>query len=181
MPVADAGGDRTVVGGANVTLDATGSSDPGGDALAYQWTQTAGASVGLSNATTATPTFVAPQVASNATLTFELTVDDGVAGTATDAVDVTVTPSNGSNESNPFPNGGPGVASAPPTDTDPRRGYEDLNGDGSAGFDDVVDLLFALSDVTNADLTANQEAAVDFDGRGGVGFGDVLELLFRVV
>ena len=75
-PVADAGPDQTVDSEqAGVSLDGSGSSDPDGDPLTYSWTQTAGPTVALSGAGTATPSFDAP--VGPATLEFELTVDDG--------------------------------------------------------------------------------------------------------
>jgi|GEM_PF-734825 len=91
-PVANAGSDQAVDGGAVVTLDGSGSSDPdAGDTLTFSWTQTAGTPVTLSNANTAAPTFTAPNVTE--TLTFELTVADGNGGSKTDTVNVTVTKS----------------------------------------------------------------------------------------
>jgi hypothetical protein len=91
-PMADAGPNRTGPASGTVTLDATGSTDPDGDALTYEWTQTAGPSVSLSDADTATPTFTAPDVSSETTLSFEVTVRDGNGGIDTDAVPVTVVP-----------------------------------------------------------------------------------------
>ena len=85
-PVAEAGPAQTVALGSSVTLDGSGSRDPNGDSLTYQWTQTAGTPVSLSSATTARPTFTAPSTAS--TLTFRLTVGDGEF-TASDTVDIT--------------------------------------------------------------------------------------------
>ncbi|QYG91867.1 DUF4214 domain-containing protein [Iamia sp. SCSIO 61187] len=88
IPTADAGPDQDANAGDTVTLDGTGSTDPDGDTLTYSWAQTAGTAVTLTGATTAQPTFTAP--AGPATLTFELTVDDGEAGPATDTVTITV-------------------------------------------------------------------------------------------
>jgi hypothetical protein len=88
VPVAHAGTAQTVDPGATVVLNGSASSDADGDTLTFQWTQTAGATATLSNATTATPSFVAPSVAG--TLTFQLTVNDGRGGTNSATVDVTV-------------------------------------------------------------------------------------------
>lgn len=86
-PVADAGADQAVASGATVTLDGSASLDPDGDALSHAWTQVPDTiSVVLNNADTAIATFTAPS--SPATLTFQLTVDDGHGHTATDTVTV---------------------------------------------------------------------------------------------
>jgi hypothetical protein len=90
LPVADAGDDQSFpcapASGAQVTLDGTGSSDPD-DAnaiLTYTWS---GDALGLGvTVDGAAPTVtIAPGVH-----TLTLTVDDGVDGTATDTVQVTV-------------------------------------------------------------------------------------------
>ncbi len=88
-PTANAGPDQTVTAGATVTLNGSGSSDPDGDTLTFQWQQTGGTpTVTLNNANTAIASFTAPNQA--ATLTFQLTVNDGRGGTATDSTVVTV-------------------------------------------------------------------------------------------
>ena len=84
-PVADAGAELTVGEGDNVKLDATGSFDPDGDLLTYQWVQTAGPSVTLSDAHAANPTFAAPEGVTNTDATFELHVSDG-SNTSVDSV-----------------------------------------------------------------------------------------------
>ena len=53
---------------------------------------------------------------------------------------------------------------------------EDVDGSGSAGFLDVVTLLF----VDPGSLTSAGKAAFDFDGDGRFGFLDVVDLLFRI-
>lgn len=76
-PVADAGDDQSVNEGTMVTLDASMSSDPDGDTVMFEWTQSDGTTVTLSDNTSAMPTFTAPSVDSAMILTFVATVNDG--------------------------------------------------------------------------------------------------------
>ncbi|NHN60177.1 MULTISPECIES: malectin domain-containing carbohydrate-binding protein [Halorussus] len=89
-PTADAGADQTVDENESVSLDASGSTDADGDELGYSWTQTAGPDVQLSAQDDAVPSFTAPDVDGNTTLTFEVAVSDAEGATDTDAVNVTV-------------------------------------------------------------------------------------------
>lgn len=92
-PKANAGTDQTVTSNSTATLSGSGS-DPDGDALSYAWTQTDTTEVKatLSSSTVAAPTFTAPSVTQNTTLTFKLTVTDPGKLSATDSVDVVVKP-----------------------------------------------------------------------------------------
>jgi CSLREA domain-containing protein len=93
LPTANAGPDQTVDEGAAVMLNGSASSDPNGQPLTFQWTQTGGPAVVLTGATTAKPMFTAPAVADLqcATLTFQLKVTDSCGAMAGDTVVVTVT------------------------------------------------------------------------------------------
>ncbi|GGN94259.1 PKD domain-containing protein [Haloarcula pellucida] len=95
-PTADAGADQTVTSGDTVTLDGTNSTDPDGT-LNYSWTETTSSGVTLSGADTATPTFTAPDVNSETTLTFDLTVTDDDGASDSDLVNVTVQPPDAAN------------------------------------------------------------------------------------
>lgn len=97
-PIANAGSNQTVNSCTNVSLNGSASTDPdsGPAPLTFQWTQTAGPVVSLTGATTATPTFEAPNVASSVLLTFQLTVSDSLA-MASATVDVTVNHVSGQN------------------------------------------------------------------------------------
>lgn len=87
-PTADAGPDVTVDEKSVVKLDGTRSADADADALSHTWTQVGVDGVVL---TGATPSFTAPSVpGGGADLEFELTVDDGYGGSATDRVVVHV-------------------------------------------------------------------------------------------
>jgi hypothetical protein len=88
IPTANAGANQSVSVGSTVTLNGTASSDPQGAPLAYNWTQTGGASVTLSNATASEPTFTAPSATS--TLTFSLTVNNGTQTSGASTVTITV-------------------------------------------------------------------------------------------
>lgn len=93
-PIANPGPDQSVFMGQSVTLDGSGSSDGGhgGTITSYQWTQIAGTTVTLSNASVANPTFTAPSDVSypGTVLTFQLTVTSSRGPSATDTVNITV-------------------------------------------------------------------------------------------
>jgi hypothetical protein len=90
-PTVDAGLDQSVYEGQTVHLHAAGS-DPNTDPLAYAWTQTAGLTVTLSGSNTADASFTAPAVSTvtQASMTFQVSVNDGNGGTANDSVNVRV-------------------------------------------------------------------------------------------
>ena len=83
-PVANAGPDQIVNGGASVNLSGIGSS---GSIASFAWTQTGGSAVTLTGANTATPSFTAPNAG---TFTFQLTVTGTGGGTSTDSVAIAV-------------------------------------------------------------------------------------------
>lgn len=90
-PGANAGNDKEANENTQVTLDGTGSTDSDGNLVKYEWKQTAGSpTVTLTGADTAKPTFTAPDVAADTTLTFELTVTDNQNATSKDTVSVQV-------------------------------------------------------------------------------------------
>ena len=88
--VANAGNDQTVTAGDVVTLSGSQST---GTIQTFAWLQTAGSSVSLQQANTATATFTAPTVSSATVLTFKLTVSNE-SGPAEDSVSVTVNPAS---------------------------------------------------------------------------------------
>ncbi len=74
-PHANAGTDKTINEEETVTLDGSGST---GNDITYQWRQTVGLSVTLSDPNSDTPSFTAPDIGDDEekSLTFELTVTD---------------------------------------------------------------------------------------------------------
>jgi hypothetical protein len=87
-PIANAGIDQTVNEGALVTLDGSASIDPDVDALTYSWIAPPG--ITLSSTTVAKPTFTAPEVPTDQSFTFTLTVNDGKVDSKADQLFVTV-------------------------------------------------------------------------------------------
>ncbi len=73
-PEADAGDDKPVDSGQTVQLNGSGSSDDDNDTWDYEWTQTDGPNVTLSDSTAERPTFTAP--VGPTTLKFDLKVTD---------------------------------------------------------------------------------------------------------
>ena len=94
VPAASAGPDQTALSGDLVQLDAAGSTDPESDPLTFTWKQNAGTAATLFAGGTSTPAFLAPDVDAPTILTFEVMVSDGK-GSATDTVDVVVSPKPG--------------------------------------------------------------------------------------
>ena len=90
LPVVAAGSNQSIDEHGEVTL--TGSaSDSDGSIVSYQWIQIAGPSVQLSDVTSASTSFIAPEVTSDTTLTFQLTATDNQDASSTSTVDVIVT------------------------------------------------------------------------------------------
>ena len=76
-PVANAGVDQARAEGTLVQLDGSLSSDPDGDGIVFSWTQVAGPSITLIDASTPSPSFAAPLLnGSDDSVTLQLTVTD---------------------------------------------------------------------------------------------------------
>ena len=119
LPVANAGSDRIVDPLENVTLNGT-ASDEDGDTLTYYWDQWVddeypSLKVNLSNHTTLTPNFTAPQY-HPATLKFRLIVTDRKGESTVDEMSVDVVTPSGKN-ANPPPRTIPGPVPTPPPQT----------------------------------------------------------------
>ncbi|MFU1782997.1 PKD domain-containing protein [Haloarcula japonica] len=151
QPTADAGNSQPVDEGTNVTLNASGSIDPDGDSLSYNWSQTAGPSVDLDAGTSATPSFTAPATGSEATLTFRVEATDGNGGSDTDTVNITVQPLTQSNFS-----------------------VDSLNAPAAATQGDEITVSAAISNNGEEAGTQTVQFRVDTDSDGTLGTDEVL-------
>ncbi|GAB6097944.1 hypothetical protein JCM14469_41980 [Desulfatiferula olefinivorans] len=91
-PVSNAGADQVVDEGEMVSLNGTNSTGVDDEIVSWQWAQVSGTPVDISNGTTATASFTAPDVDENGeTLEFALTVTDsgGLSATANCLVQLT--------------------------------------------------------------------------------------------
>lgn len=134
-PIADAGPDQTVTSGQQVTLDGSMSTDPGSLPLTYQWTEANGIPVTLTGATMAQATFTAPVVTMPTKLTFKLAVSDGK-GSASDTVDVLVSPGSGTIDGDAGADGGDMIVSS---------GGCDCNSSGTGTTSGAAAALMALA------------------------------------
>ncbi len=103
IPSANAGPDKTVDSREVVQLDGSNSSDPNGSALTYQWTQTSGPEVTLSDSTSASSSFTAAETNVQTDLTFQLVVtnEEGMESEP-DSVTIDINPSNSPSAPPPF-------------------------------------------------------------------------------
>jgi hypothetical protein len=157
--------------GETVTFDAANATDPDGSVASYEW-DVDGDGESESTGVTATHAF-----GSAGDYDVTLTVVDGAGLTDTATRTVTVTDRGDGGDGTLFAEPVPGTgASTPPTDPDGDERYEDVDGSGSATFDDAIALAFA----DTSGLSAAQTAALDFDGDGDVDFDDAVSLAFQI-
>ncbi len=91
-PSANAGPDKTAIGGTLVTLSGSGS-DSDGTISSYRWQQLSGPTLTLTGSSSANASFTAPAVTITTTLTLQLTVTDNSGASGSDQVIITVQPS----------------------------------------------------------------------------------------
>ena len=92
-PIVSAGNDQTVDEGSTINLSAT-ASDPDGTISSYQWVQIEGASANSIDLNSQNISFFAPEVSSDNTMVFEVTVTDNNQATASDLVSINIKDTN---------------------------------------------------------------------------------------
>lgn len=89
-PIANAGTNQTVPPGTNIVLSGSNSYDPDGDVITYQWAQTLGPQVVITNSSNAIASFIAPDSSATILLAFRLRVTDTWGERSDSFVNVTV-------------------------------------------------------------------------------------------
>ncbi|MFO0584199.1 MAG: myxosortase-dependent M36 family metallopeptidase [Anaeromyxobacter sp.] len=149
---ASAGGAQIAAENTLVTLDATGSaSEDPAKVLTYAWTQVGSPTVSLSSATAAKPTFTAPEVTADTTLTFQVTVSDGAS-----------TPSSAQTTVKVLNVNKPPVASAGSNQSVKSGDLVHLDATGSTDADPGTTLTYAWTQISGVAVTlldANTAAA----------------------
>jgi hypothetical protein len=133
-PSAHAGLDQTVFVGATVALDGTGSTDTDGDQLSYRWSFVSapeGSVPVLSDDTSVKPSF---ELYLPGTYRLQLVVNDGVADSAPDTVEITTQNS-------------PPKANAGPDQTTFVGNVAQLNGSGADADNDPLTFTWSFSSV----------------------------------
>ena len=157
-PSVDAGEPVAVREGAQATLNAT-ASDPDGDQLTYSWNHDSSLEMILTDADSLAPSFTAPQVHGNTTITFTLTADDGREnGTDTVQVIVLDEPAN----SPPSVDAGEPVAVREGAQATLNATASDPDGDQltySWNHDSTLDISMANADSLSPTFTAPQVSA----------------------
>jgi len=92
--IADAGNDRTVSEGTSVILNGSNSKSNQSVILSYAWKQIPDPNITIGGANTMIWSFIAPNVSTDTTLTFELVVTDDRGITSTDEVNINVRDGN---------------------------------------------------------------------------------------
>lgn len=92
-PVAVAGIEQLVDEETKVTLFGA-ATDADGTIVSYNWSETSGKGVVLSDSSSISPTFLAPATTTTLTLSFQLTVTDNEGATNSDTVNIIVNPIN---------------------------------------------------------------------------------------
>ena len=100
-PTSSAGIDQTVSYGQQVTLDGSGSTDPDGTIVSYQWSQLSGIGVALSSPSESTTMLTTPTEEN--ILVFALSITDELGGTDSDTVSVLVQNTTASVDENLIP------------------------------------------------------------------------------
>ena len=157
-PTADAGADQNAAA-ATVNLSGSGT-DSDGTIASYAWTQVSGTTITISNADSATASFVAPSTAG--VIVLRLTVTDNDGATATDDISITV------------------VANIAPTadagDDQNAAASQTVNLSGSGTDSDGTISSFAWTQDsgTALTLTGADSATASFDSSGADDAGEVL-------
>ncbi len=163
-PIADAGQNQVVYEGETVTLDGSGSSDPDGTIDSYQWSQTGGTGITISDGDAVQASFIAPVVGLDGeNLTFRLTVIDDDGSSSVSNMTVSVLKSSGTDSDGDLV---PDVLDKFPSDPDEWSDNDDDGigdnqdpDDDNDGMTDVWEIAYGLDPLSD-------DSELDADGDG---------------
>ncbi len=159
QPSASIAAPQSIISGETVTLDGSGSSDPDGDMLSYQWRKIAGPDITLTNTTGSSLSFVAPSVEQSQQISFQLTVHDTGGLSNTNSVSMQISPSEPPPPSNQAPSA---KVTAPQRVT--SGVMVTLDGSGSSDPDgDTITYLWTQTQGENIALTNNTGSTLSFN------------------
>ncbi len=152
-PVSDAGSDQTADANTEVKLDGSKSIDPDGDNLKFEWSQTKGSDVKLSDKHDTSPSFVAPEVDKETEMQFELLVDDGNGGTSKDVVKIIIPPAVSATDA-PGDNKGTSIAK----DSKNNDGNKDVSSKDEVTAQVATTVKDGKSDINTKDSTSSSSS-----------------------
>ena len=176
-PIANAGSNQTVMEFANVILNGTSSTDTDGFIVSYNWIQTLGKNVTLSQSSSSVASFVAPSVNGTEIFEFQLTVMDNSNATDTDFVAVTVNQKDDGPTENIPP-----TADAGPDQIVMEFATVTLNGTSSTDTDgEIVSYNWSqLSGPSNVTISNSNSSIASFNAPDVDGQG-IFEFLLAIV
>ncbi|MFL0355489.1 PKD domain-containing protein [Erythrobacter sp. GH1-10] len=148
-PTAAIAGPSTASGGATVSLDGSGSTDPENDPLVYQWTQVSGPTATIANPGAASTDVVLPAATGSVqTVVFQLLVADNFDASDTEQITIQIAANNAP------------VANAGQDQTVPGEAVVQLDGSGSSDSDNDP-ITYSWTQVSGPPVTLSDPTAAN--------------------
>ncbi|WP_394729329.1 PKD domain-containing protein [Altererythrobacter sp. GH1-8] len=168
-PTAAISGPATASGSATILLDGSGSTDPDGDPLIYQWTQVSGPAATIADPGAATTNVVLPTATNSVqTVVFQLFVADSFDASDAEQITIQIAANNAP------------VADAGPDATVGGDAQVTLNGSGSSDSDNDP-ITYSWTQVSGPPVTLSDPAAANPTFTSPARRNGIQELGFQLV